>query len=289
MPAHPPASNPFRLLLAGALLLGLSGCGHLFLVPMQRLVLSPDELGLDFENVFIDSSDGVRLYGWFLPAEGPARGTILFLHGNAENISTHIGSVYWLPERGYNVLLVDYRGYGASTGTATLHGAIDDSRAALRWLLARPDIDHERIVVLGQSLGGALGAYAIGASELKSRIRVLILDSSFGSYRHIAREKLAMFWLTWPLQYPLSWTLPEELSPENVIADISPTPILFIHGVNDAIIPLHHAQRLYDAAQTPKSLWIIPDSGHIAALQHPEVRDRLITYLDELMGPPPER
>ncbi len=276
-----------------ALLLLCSGCSGLLFQPMKPLIRSPADIGLDYRDVQFSSDDGTRLHGWFLPARGPAsgpaRGTVVLLHGNAENISTHIGSVYWLPAQGYNVFLFDYRGYGRSEGEPGIEGALADVRSAVHWALNNPEIDNTRVVVLGQSLGSALGAYAIGNSELKSRIRLLILDSSFGNYQRIAREKLSTFWLTWPLQYPLSWTLPADVAPENVITDISPTPILFIHGTDDVIVPLHHAQRLYDIAKQPKTLWAIPGSGHIAALQRLEVRDKLLTYLDSLLGPVPEK
>ena len=273
-----------RLLFILGLLLSLGACSNLFFVPMKTLLRSPDELGLDFENVFIESSDGVRLYAWFLPTEETPRGTILFLHGNAENISTHIGSVYWLPSRGYNVLLLDYRGYGLSGGEASLQGATDDVQAALRWLLDQPHLDHDKIIVLGQSLGGDLGVVAIDRAGLAPRIRALILDSAFSDYRLIAREKLADFWLTWPLQYPLSWLISNHHAPEEAIARISPTPVLIIHGKTDVIVLPHHAERLYQAAQEPKALWIVPDTGHIGALTRPEIRDQLMDYLDQVLG-----
>ena len=275
-----------RLGITLALCLSLAACSNLFFVPMKTLLRSPDELGMDFENVFIDSSDAVRLYGWFLPAEGTARGSILFLHGNAENISTHIGSVYWLPARGYNVLLLDYRGYGLSDGQPSLSGAIADVQAALRWLLVRTD--NGPIVVLGQSLGGSLGVTAIAEADQAKYIDALIIDSAFSDYRLIAREKLGDFWLTWPLQYPLSWLISARYNPIDAIARISPTPVLIIHGEDDHIVPPHHAHLLYQTAEEPKQLWLVPGSGHIAALGHPDIRDRLVDYLDRSVGHTPK-
>ena len=108
-----------RLLLIGLLSVGLLGCNGVFFVPYRAHVQTPKQLGLAYEDVYFQAGDGTLLHAWFLPAESKALGTILFLHGNAENISTHIMSVRWLPARGFNVLLLDYRGYGASGGVAS--------------------------------------------------------------------------------------------------------------------------------------------------------------------------
>ncbi|HEC19727.1 MAG TPA: alpha/beta hydrolase [Gammaproteobacteria bacterium] len=265
----------------------LNGCTGLLFQPMKTLLRTPADIGLDYQDVHFSSSDGIRLHGWFLPAKDgadQARGTVLLLHGNAENISTHIGSVYWLPGRGFNVFLFDYRGYGQSQGTAYLQGAMRDIAAALSWLLANPDIDNSRIAVLGQSLGGAMGSYVFVHSGQAQAIRALILDSVFSDYRQIAREKLSGFWLTWPLQYPLSWLINNDYAPIESIGLYSPTPVLIIQGEADNIVPPHHAKALFDQARPPKDLWLIPGARHISALNQPTVRDRLVDYLGKLFG-----
>lgn len=267
------------LLLILALSNLLSACTNIFFQPMQPLIRSPADIQLAYQDIYFNSHDGTPLHGWFLPATDRAQGTVLLLHGNAENISTHIGSVYWLPPRGFNVFLFDYRGYGQSGGTTDIDGALQDIQSALQWLLKNPDIDPNRIAVLGQSLGGALGAHALAQPDLSKAIRVLILDSVFSSYRQITREKFAGFWLTWPLQYPLSWLISNHYDAIDAIAEFSPTPVLIIHSEHDNIIPAAHARRLFQQAGHPKHLWTIPHGGHISALQFPEVRNRLVNYL----------
>lgn len=265
--------------------LTLSACTGIFFQPMQPLIRTPADIQLDYEDVyFANQQDATRLHGWFLPAQGPARGTILFLHGNAENISTHIGSVYWLPSEGFNVFLFDYRGYGQSQGHPSIPGAISDITSALAWLQAHPRVDADRIVVLGQSLGGALGTYALGTAHYAGRIKALILDSTFSSYRGIAREKFAAFWLTWPIQYPLAWSIDAGYDPIERIARLSPTPVLIIHSRHDPIVPLSHAERLFAAADSPKKLWIIPQGGHISAFRDTATRERLLHYLSRVLG-----
>jgi len=265
----------------------LAGCNGVFFFPDRAQRLSPDQLGLKYEDVYFPAQDGTRLHAWFLPAVGKAQGTILFLHGNAENISTHIMSVRWLPAQGFNVFLLDYRGYGASAGEPTEAGAQEDVDAAMRTLLSRPGVDPDRIVVFGQSLGGAIAIYNVAHSPYRSHIRGLAIESAFASYREIVREKLAAFWLTWPLQYPLSWLVSDQYSPVRSVAAISPIPLLIMHGDQDPIVPVGNGKRLFDAAREPKQLWIVPGGGHIQAFQHQSYRDRFVAWLKLALSVPP--
>jgi fermentation-respiration switch protein FrsA (DUF1100 family) len=249
-----------------------------FFQPQRAEVATPGKFGLAYEAVRFASEDGTGLYGWFLPARGKAVGTVLFLHGNAENISTHIASVAWLPARDFNVFLFDYRGYGASGGTPTLAGAQQDIEAAMQVLLLRADIDRSRIIVFGQSLGGALAAYYVAHARSRDAIRALVIDSAFSSYRGIVREKLAATWLTWPLQWLPALSVDERFSPLPAMKLISPVALLVIQGDRDTIVPAHHAQRLYDAALDPKQLWIVPGAGHIQSLRDAAQQYRLVNY-----------
>jgi uncharacterized protein len=275
------------LVFTGWMVAVLTGCNGMFFFPYRTQVLSPDELGLKYEDVYFPTRDGIRLHAWFLPAKSGTEGTILFLHGNAENISTHIMSVRWLPAQGFNVFLPDYRGYGASAGVASVEGVQDDVDSAMRSLLARTDVDPDRIVVFGQSLGGAIAIYNVAHSPYRRHIRGLAVESAFASYRGIAREKLAAFWLTWPLQYPLSWLVSDQYSPDRAVAGISPIPLLIIQGDRDPIVPVGHARRLFELAREPKQLWIVPGGGHIQAFQQPGYRNRFVVWLKQVLSAPP--
>jgi fermentation-respiration switch protein FrsA (DUF1100 family) len=264
-------------LLIASLLLG--GCTSMFFQPHGHQVLTPTRFGLSFEEIRIPAADGVALNAWFLPSRGPAAATVLHLHGNAENISTHFTNVAWMPAAGFNVLALDYRGYGASEGRPTLAGVQLDIDAAMRALLARPDVDPGRIVVLGQSLGGALALHYAAHGSHRTRIRALVVDSAFSDYRGITREKLASFFLTWPLQW-LPWlTVDNDYSPAAAIGKLAPLPLVLIHGGRDVVVPVAHARRLYALAREPKELWIEPEAGHIQALDDEAVRRRLAAFL----------
>ena len=276
-----------HLLIIVVLSLSLFGCSNAFFFPYHEHVQTPERLGLAYEDVYFNASDDTRLHGWFLPAPGKALGTILFLHGNAENVSTHIMSVRWLPARGFNMFLLDYRGYGSSAGKPTLAGVQDDVESALKMLITRPDVDAGRIVVFGQSLGGAIAIYNVAHSPYRRHIRALIVESAFSSHRRITREKLSGFWLTWPFQYPLSWTVSDAYNPAEAVADVSPIPLLIIHGDQDPIVPSHHGQRLFELAREPKQLWMVPGAGHIQAFHKSEYRDRFVTFLNDILSTAP--
>jgi fermentation-respiration switch protein FrsA (DUF1100 family) len=273
-------------LVLGGLALTLGGCTGVIFQPMHELVLTPDQIGLPYEEVEFAAADGVRLHGWFLPAQAPRRGSILFLHGNAQNISTHIASVAWLPAEGFDVLLFDYRGYGRSEGSPSLPGLHRDFAAALQALLARPEVDPGRVVVFGQSLGASLAITALAAAPRRQQVRALIVEGAFTSYRALAREKLAGFWLTWPVQAPLALTIDDRYRPVDVIGELTPLPLLIVHGEADQVVPPDHAVALYEAARPPKTLWLVPGAGHIAAFTTPANRAELVDYLTRTLTSP---
>lgn len=258
----------------------LTGCGGFFFFPERGLRENLYASAFSPKDVYFTTADGLRLHAWLVMA-AENKGTILVLHGNAENLSTHINSVLWLVPEGYNIFIIDYRGYGKSEGNpsiGTLHFDID---AAIKTVFGIDDINTKRVFILGQSLGGAASVYAVTRSPYKSRIKALIIDSAFAEYRSITREKLALFCITWPLQYPLSLTVRNDYSPVFWIAEVSPVPVLILHDERDDVVPIHHGLILYHAAREPKAFWRGTVGGHVATFADPELRRRFLEYLDE--------
>jgi fermentation-respiration switch protein FrsA (DUF1100 family) len=268
-----------RSVAALALVLALGACTPVFFQPSGGIYSTPGLYGIDYQPVEFHAADGTALFAWFMPARGEAHGTVLYLHGNAQNISAHFANVAWLPAAGFNVLAMDYRGYGGSEGRPSLPGVQLDIDAAMRTLLERPDVDPDRIVVFGQSLGGALAIYYVAHSAYRQHIRAVVADSAFADYRMVAREKLADLFITWPLQWLPDYTVDDSYAPRAAVAIISPIPLLLIHGEQDGIDSPHHSQLLYEMAREPKAYWSIPDSGHIQALRNAAVRKRLTDFL----------
>lgn len=259
----------------------LTACTNLFFQPSKVEFIKPSQLGLEYKDIYLSAANGQRLHAWYLPTQTKALGTILFLHGNAENMSTHIKSVFWLPADGFNVFLLDYRGYGRSTGQADIEAAHADVETAINYLISRGGVDRNALVIFGQSLGGAIAIHAVAHSPHRHLIKGLIIESAFSSYRDIAREKLAEFWLTWPFQWPFSWLISDRYSPLNSIAKLSPIPLIIIQGGRDPIVPEHHVWRLFQVAREPKQLWIEPNMAHIQTLTIPKNRKRFVSMLKQ--------
>ncbi len=242
-----------RAAISVFLIIMLVSCSGLFFFPYRGHLQTPDQLGLAYEDIYLKAADGVQLHAWLLPAAGPVRGTVYYLHGNGENISTHIHSVRWLPDEGYNVLLLDYRGYGLSEGEAALPGVLRDIKAGLQWLLEQHDVADKPLYLLGQSLGASLAIYFAATDEQARRhLSGVVSDAAFTRYRDIVRHVAAGSWLTWPFQYPASWMVVKQYDPIDYVARITPLPLLLIHSRDDEMIPYQYGERLYRAAASPK-------------------------------------
>ncbi|MCC5858023.1 MAG: alpha/beta hydrolase [Ectothiorhodospiraceae bacterium] len=267
------------LVLLMALL--LQGCAGLFFYPEREHYLDPADHGILYEDVYFRASDGVRLHGWWLPATDDAVGTVLFLHGNAQNVSTHIAAVYWLPEQGFNVFMPDYRGFGKSEGRPSFAGVHRDAEAALAIARERADEDGTGLAVFGQSLGGAIAITLVAEAGRQYGVDALVADSPFSSYRGIAREKFGEVWLTWPLQYPFSWTISDRFAPIDFVHRVSPIPLLLLAGDRDPIVPPHHARALYQAAGPPVELRRASTAGHTQALTVRGEREYLVDWMKQ--------
>lgn len=268
MPAFLTASSSWiyrlrHVIPLGALLacLSLMGCVEkAFYYPDQVVYGSPADQGLPFEPVSFRSKDGTLLSGWFVPAQGvsspqDAKGTVIHFHGNAENMSAHWSFVSWLPQRGFNVFVFDYRGYGQSQGSPDIKGVFEDANEAINYVRQRPDINPQRLLVFGQSLGGTNAIVAVGAGN-RAGVKAVAIEATFFSYSTIANQNLPGAGLLISNQY----------SAERYIAKLSPIPLLLLHGTADDVISYDHATMLLQQAQAPKTLITVPNGGHIEAM-----------------------
>ena len=206
------------------------------------------------ELAWLPSSPGIHLRGWFFESQSkPAIATIIFFHGNGGNIS----NVGWLGQRfakhGFNVLLFDYRGYGASEGAATDEaGLYADGYAALSFVTKGKEISPNQIILYGQSLGTAVAAEVAQHGNFGA----VVLESGFSSASSLADT--AVPWLPRCLHFLGKNRFESAQKLANVRA-----PILIAHGDPDRTIPTSEAQILFASANEPKKLLIVPGAGHV--------------------------
>jgi alpha-beta hydrolase superfamily lysophospholipase len=246
------------------------------------LFYTPNQEKLDYEATSYRTSDGEEIQFWKIKPASPSKGVILHFHGNAENMSTHFRYVSWLAKEGFWVIPHDYRGYGKSTGVPEREKIILDSKLFFDSVFQDPQMKNLPKIAIGQSLGGALLVPAV-AEYGSQHFAGIVLDSTFDSYRWIAREKLSSFFITWPLQWPLGFLVNDSWSPIDFVEKIA-SPLVLVHAEDDSVIPLECSQRLFERATTKeKVFWKLPEGGHTAFFSErfSENRPKLLKKLVE--------
>lgn len=233
--------------------------------PDREIELVPDSAGLSYEDIYLDTDDGVKLNAWFIPAEG-SRYTILFLHGNAGNISHRMEKILTLNSMGLDIFILDYRGYGRSKGRPSEEGLYIDAQAAYDYLISRKDISSERIIIYGESLGGAV---AIDLA-LQRKVKAIITESTFSSIEDITKTV-----------YPLlpSFLIASKFDSLKKIKDIK-IPKFIMHSKDDNIIPFGQSLKLYNDAPEPKKHFELK-GGHNTC--HLESRELYISGIREFI------
>ncbi|MGA2796784.1 MAG: alpha/beta hydrolase [Thermoguttaceae bacterium] len=224
--------------------------------------------GLEFEDARFQAADGTKLHGWYVPHE-KSLATILFCHGNAGNI-THRAEILEKIHNtaGASVLIFDYRGYGRSEGKPNEAGILSDARAARAWLAKRENIPEKDIVVMGESLGGAVAVDLAAKDGAKG----LVLISTFSSAPDVAAYHYPIF--------PVRLLMRTRLDALGQIANYK-GPLLQMHGEADTIVPFKLGRRLFDAANEPKQLLVFPHHDHNDTLPD-QFFDALKDFLNKL-------
>jgi len=204
----------------------------------RDITSTPRDASLAYEDVWLDVAPGVRLHGWFLPHPA-ARGAVLFFHGNAGSIAGRLGWLRLFHDLGYATFIIDYRGFGRSSGKPDEQGTYADASAAWRYLTATRGIAAQDVVIVGESLGGAV------AAELAARVspRALVLQSTFTSIPDLAADIYP--WL------PVRWLSRFDYDTASRLAQVA-APVLVAHSPDDDLIPFRHGQTLYARANEPK-------------------------------------
>jgi uncharacterized protein len=227
--------------------------------PELKLVATPADRDLDYQDVWIpvdktgNTSD--KLFGWWLPAtSGRSKGTILYLHGYNQNIGKNIDPARTLNELGYDVLLVDYRGYGKSSGKFPSESQLyADAQIAWNYLIKTRNIPADRIVIYGYSLGGAI---AIDLATRHPEAAGIIVQSSFTSMSAMVATS------PWSKLLPMRLLLTQKFDSIAKVKSLT-IPVLYIHGTADRHIPFTMSRSLYAATTNPhKQLVMVANAGH---------------------------
>jgi fermentation-respiration switch protein FrsA (DUF1100 family) len=253
----------------------LNACNGLFYYPLLEDLHDPKRMGFVYSEERIPSEDDIVLAAWWFKPLGTAqhKKLIVHFHGNAENMTSHFLFTAWLTEQGFDLLTFDYRGYGRSTPVPpTREGLVKDGCAVFRWVAQHPVLKDYQIYVIGQSIGAAIAIPSMAHCQIQAH--GLIVDSSFSSYRTIARQKLAEGIITWPLQYPLSFLISDDWSPIDSIDKLS-MKMIFFHNIDDPVVPYELGKALYEKATAPR-VWVdVERPGHTSALGDPDSPYRL--------------
>ncbi len=245
-------------------------------VPGRAHEVTPLALGLDYQDVHFKTADDVSLHGWYVSAPAP-RGTVLFFHGNAGNVSHRLDSIAIFHALGLDVFIIDYRGYGQSEGQASEDGTYRDAEAAWRYLTAGRGIEPGRIVIFGRSLGGAVAARLARGVEPAA----VIIESSFTSAADVASRLYPFLPVRFllRLEYPVADDL-----------ERSSSPVLVVHSRGDEIIPFGMGKALYEAAPQPKAfLELKGDHNSAFLLDRDRYLEGLRDFLDAHLGNDPQR
>ncbi len=242
----------------------------------RELATTPLAAGLAFEDVWLDPEPGVRVHGWYVP-RSQARGAVLFLHGNAGNIAHRIDWLEMFHALGYATLMIDYRGYGRSTGSPSEAGTYADARAAWEHLTRQRGWSAQQLVLAGESLGGAVAAHLAS----RTTPRALVLQSTFTSVPDLAADLYAYM--------PVRWISRFRYDTKGHLAQIK-VPVLIAHSRGDELIGFAHGQALYAAARAPKR-FIELNGGHndAALFMRAQWVRELGAFLDATGEPVPPR
>lgn len=239
--------------------------------PARDIAFTPSHWNLTFDDVRLKTQDGEEIAGWYIPAEN-AEWTVLFFHGNGGNIGDRVEIVGALHGMGLNVLIIDYRGYGRSTGKPSEEGTYRDALAAWDYLTSTRGASPESIVVYGRSLGGAVACRLSAEKEPGA----LILESAFTSIRDMAAERFPYL----PVRFFCRFNY-------DTLEDIKSVrcPVLVAHSKSDETVPYEQGRRIFEAAPEPKRFAELSTGHNIDSLEVDVVyRETFGDFLRQCVG-----
>jgi len=225
--------------------------------PYTSIETTPEAMKLDYEEVFINTEDDIKLNGWYIPHDNP-RATLLFLHGNGGNISHRLEKIRIFNQLGMAVFIIDYRGYGLSAGKPSEKGTYLDAEAAWNYLTKDKSIPEDKIIIYGESLGSAVAVWL----AIKFQPGAMILESPFTSIVDIGKH----YYPYLPVKLLTRIKYPSDERIKNVQC-----PVLFVHSLFDDIVPYKIGRQLFSLANEPKLFLDITGNHNEGFLQSGEL------------------
>lgn len=269
-----------KILLVLVITLLVSSCQRWFFHPQKVLIYNPKICSADPQDIFVEKDKGGILHGWYFKTNKKSKGTIIFLHGNSRNISTETEPMLWVLDEGFNLLVFDYSGYGASQGKPTIAGVLYDGLEFIDAVMKDNTIDKSNIIIHGQSLGGAVASHIARYSPYADKFKVLVMDSTFTSWRNIAKEVASKNFFTWMWQYPVYWDMPKEYSSTENLKNSKIPNTLIIHSKVDKLVGYSNAETLFYSAKENKKLLDDDFSAHARIIQNPRIKKEYIEYIN---------
>jgi uncharacterized protein len=260
-------------------------------------ILHPSDLSLPFESVQLKTAEGITLRCWFIPADGVARGTVIFLHGVSECKIVGLPVAKRLHDVGFNVFLYDSRCHGDSGGCVCTYGFYEklDVSTVINYLESRKDLRLENIGLMGTSMGAAV---AIQVAALDPRIASVVAESGFASLRKVYDEyQKRMTKIPWHYLRNLVIKRSEQIahfkaslvSPAEAVRNVH-VPLFILHGTADNKIPAEASEIVYRNANEPKELWLIPHAKHNDMVEKggEEYFSRIVAFFERTLVQPGE-
>ena len=272
-----------------------------FLVYPGRLTptYTPASVGMtDYQNLTLTTADGLELAAWYVPPPIGGGGAIVYTHGIGSMRDHWLGEARMLYDAGYGAIFFDFRNHGDSGGEVTTFGVQEvlDVRAAVDFLLARPEVDPQRIMLVGDSFGASTGLLATAQIP---EIQGIVAVSPYASALYVVgdRARTDFRWPPRPTADVVLWWAARlsradyyAAAPITAVVDIPPRPVWIVHGELDATTPVINAQRLYEVLggedNPDVTLWIVEGTGHseMRVSHAAEFERRLLNFVNRVIG-----
>jgi len=253
----------------------LCSCNQAFYQPTHEEYFRVDPKQIPYQDFMVRNDKGNLLHArLFKSRTDSTKGLIVHFHGNAENLTSHFLNFFWTGAEGFDYLIFDYSGYGNSEGEPSREQVSSDGTTILQFALDSIPSAHKKLLVIGQSLGGAIAPVSVARWPRKDAVSLLVLDATFDRYPTAARRAMSMHWLTWIFQ-PLGWLLVDgSENPRDYYADLKGVPTLVTHCLDDNIVAGAFSAEIYSQLLGPKELQTFPICGHTGYFYFPRTQGR---------------